>query len=122
VLTIDTLRADHVGADGGPAGVTPSLDALGRAGAVFLDATAHVPLTLPSHISIFSGRYPIAHGVHDNGSVAVPESVPMLATVLHATGITPQRSSRRTSFGDRPGWRADSRCTTIDSKTADARI
>jgi len=86
VLTIDTLRADHVGADGGPAGVTPSLDALGRAGAVFLDATAHVPLTLPSHISIFSGRYPIAHGVHDNGSVAVPESVPMLATVLHAAG------------------------------------
>src|SRR5260221_6747423 len=67
VITIDTLRADRVGVNGGPPGVTPGLDAIGRGGAVFLDATAHAPLTLPSHSSIFTGRYPLSHGVPDNG-------------------------------------------------------
>src|SRR4051812_36740545 len=62
VITIDTLRADRVGANG----VTPAIDAFGRAGASFADATAHAPLTLPSHASILTGRYPVGHGVHDN--------------------------------------------------------
>ena len=66
LITIDTLRADRVGANGGATGVTPALDALAREGAVFLDATAHAPLTLPSHSSILTGRYPTSHGVHDN--------------------------------------------------------
>ena len=52
LITIDTLRADRVGAAGGAVGITPALDALAREGAVFLDATAHAPLTLPSHASI----------------------------------------------------------------------
>src|SRR5438094_899815 len=50
VITIDTLRADRVA--GGAAGSAPALEALGREGAVFLDASAHIPLTLPSHASI----------------------------------------------------------------------
>src|SRR4051812_40683361 len=66
LITIDTLRADRVGVIGGSSDVTPSIDALGRAGAVFLDATAHAPLTLPSHASILTGLYPVTHGVHDN--------------------------------------------------------
>ena len=49
LVTIDTLRADRVGVCGGRAGITPTLDALGKDGAVFIDATAHAPLTLPSH-------------------------------------------------------------------------
>jgi len=86
LVTIDTLRADRVGVDGGPPGLTPALDALGRAGVVFLDATAHAPLTLPSHASILTGRYPISHGVHDNGGFALAESMPTLAASLHAAG------------------------------------
>lgn len=86
MITIDTLRADRVGVGGGRAGVTPALDALGHAGAVFHDATAHVPLTLPSHASIFTGRYPPSHGVSDNGGFALPGSVPTLASVLHDAG------------------------------------
>src|SRR5439155_24737166 len=86
VVTIDTLRADRVGVCGGPADLTPALDALGRRGAVFLDATAHVPLTLPSHASILTGRYPLSHGVHDNSGFTLPSAMPTLATVLHASG------------------------------------
>src|SRR5207245_894839 len=86
VVTIDTLRADRVGIDGGTPDTTPALDALGRSGAVFLDATAHAPLTLPSHASILTGRYPPHHGVHDNSGFVLAASVPTLATVLHAAG------------------------------------
>ena len=86
VVTIDTLRADRVFVPGGSAGPAPALEALGRAGAVFLDATAHVPLTLPSHASIFTGRYPTSHGVHDNGGFLLPESVPTLASTLRGAG------------------------------------
>jgi arylsulfatase A-like enzyme/Tfp pilus assembly protein PilF len=86
LVTIDTLRADRVGIDGGPRGLTPTLDELGRNGAVFLDATAHAPLTVPSHASILTGRYPTAHGVHDNAGFVLSDRVPTLATLLHAAG------------------------------------
>ena len=80
------VRADRVGVCGGPSGLTPALDALGRLGAVFLDATAHAPLTLPSHASILTGRYPLSHGVHDNSGFTLASAVPTLATVLHDSG------------------------------------
>jgi arylsulfatase A-like enzyme/predicted negative regulator of RcsB-dependent stress response len=86
LITVDTLRADRVGATGGSAGVTPAIDELARGGATFLDATAHVPLTLPSHTSILTGRYPIAHGVHDNSGFTLGADVPTLATILHGLG------------------------------------
>ena len=59
---------------------------LGRHGVVFLDATAHAPLTLPSHASILTGRYPTSHGIRDNSGYALAESVPTLATLLHGAG------------------------------------
>ncbi len=86
LVTIDTLRYDRVGVDGGPGDVTPTIDRLGREGVVFLDATAHAPLTLPSHASILTGRYPASHGVHDNAGFTLPATIPTLATVLHAAG------------------------------------
>jgi choline-sulfatase len=86
LITIDTLRADRVGATGGPPGVTPAIDELGRAGAVFLDATAHAPLTLPSHASILTGRYPTAHGIHDNGGFTLADSLPTIASLLRGGG------------------------------------
>jgi len=86
LVTIDTLRADRVWSAAGPAGLTPAIAELGRTGAVFLDATAHAPLTLPSHASILTGRYPLAHGVHDNSAFALDASVPTLATILRGAG------------------------------------
>jgi choline-sulfatase len=86
VITIDTLRADRVAGDGAAPTPAPTLRAIGRDGAMFLDASAHVPLTLPSHASIFTGRFPPAHGVHDNSGFVVPESVPTLASTLRGAG------------------------------------
>ena len=86
LMTIDTLRADRVGAISGKLDVTPAIDELARTGTTFTDATAHVPLTLPSHTSILTGRYPVSHGVFDNSGFRLRDEVPTLATVLHGTG------------------------------------
>ena len=67
LVTIDTLRADHVGCYGDASASTPTLDALARRGVRFETAVAHVPLTGPSHASILTGRTPLVHGFHNNG-------------------------------------------------------
>jgi arylsulfatase A-like enzyme/Flp pilus assembly protein TadD len=62
LITIDTLRADHVGCYGSRTVQTPNIDTLAAQGVRFDDALAQVPLTLPSHAVIFSGTYPMWHG------------------------------------------------------------
>src|SRR5688572_5958716 len=86
LVTIDTLRADRVGAYGGRGGLTPNLDALAARGAVFEEALASVPLTLPSHATILSGLEPPHHGVRDNGTYVFPEGRETLATRLQSAG------------------------------------
>jgi choline-sulfatase len=87
LVTIDTLRADHVGAYGGDRSATPRLDAIAAAGAIAPEASAHAPLTLPSHASLFAGRLPPALGIHDNISARRMPDVPLLAEVLKKTGF-----------------------------------
>ncbi len=67
VITLDTLRADRVGAYGYSGARTPSMDRLARQGVLFSQAFSHVPLTLPSHCTLFTGVLPLTHGVRDNG-------------------------------------------------------
>jgi len=75
LVTIDTLRADHVGCYGRAEASTPTLDALAGRGVRFATAVAHVPLTGPSHTSILTGRTPLGHGFRDNGGYAIPTGV-----------------------------------------------
>ncbi len=86
LVSIDTLRADHVGAYGSQAGATPSLDALAREGIAFLEAMTPVPVTLPAHVSMLTGLLPHRHGVRDNGLYRLPADVPVLAAALVAAG------------------------------------
>jgi choline-sulfatase len=86
LITIDSLRADHVGAYGAARAHTPALDTLARSGVRFEHAYAAAPITLPSHATILSGRYPPGHGARDNGMHVSP-AVPTLATELHARGF-----------------------------------
>jgi len=65
LITIDTLRADHVGCYGAESVKTPTLDALARDGVVFDRAISQVPLTWPSHAVILTGTYPFQNGVQD---------------------------------------------------------
>ncbi len=86
VITIDTLRADRLGIYGAAKVQTPNIDRLAREGAFARHATAHVPLTRPSHVSMFTGLYPAEHGVRDNVSPALPNDVPLLAERFKANG------------------------------------
>lgn len=65
LVTIDTVRADHVGCYGGKEAQTPTLDSLARDGVVFERAISQVPLTWPSHAVILTGMYPFQNGVQD---------------------------------------------------------
>jgi arylsulfatase A-like enzyme/Tfp pilus assembly protein PilF len=85
-ITLDTTRADHLGAYGYPTARTPNLDRLAAAGVVFENACASVPLTLPSHASLFTGRYPIATNVRNNGNYFLPAGETTLAEVLGERG------------------------------------
>jgi arylsulfatase A-like enzyme/Tfp pilus assembly protein PilF len=86
LVTIDTLRADAVGAYGATTGATPLLDRLAARGVVFRQAHAHNVVTLPSHSNILSGRLPFQHGVRDNAGFRFPKDTPTLATLLKAAG------------------------------------
>jgi arylsulfatase A-like enzyme len=86
VITLDTTRADRLGCYGDRAARTPALDALAREGIVFENCYTPVPVTLPAHCSLFSGRWPVAHGVRNNGSYKLAESELTLAEKLKADG------------------------------------
>ncbi len=87
LVTIDTLRADHVGAYGSPAGATPHLDRLASRGVVFENAFTTAPLTLPAHASLLSGLWPFRHGARVNGSDGIAPDAPLLAARLHEAGF-----------------------------------
>jgi arylsulfatase A-like enzyme/tetratricopeptide (TPR) repeat protein len=86
LVTIDTLRADHVGVYGDADAETPSLDALARRGARFEQAHSAVPITGPAHATILTGQYPPVHGVRDNVVFTLGGGHPTLATRLKAQG------------------------------------
>jgi arylsulfatase A-like enzyme len=87
LITIDTIRADRLGCYGFKEIETPNIDGLAASGTLFLDATAHVPLTLPSHTSIHTGHFPSFHGVHDNGGFYVSKSQTTLAEIFRQNGF-----------------------------------
>lgn len=86
LITIDTLRADRVGAYGFRTVPTPALDNLAAQGTRFTAAYATVPLTLPAHVSMLSGRLPVEHSVRTNDGYRVSHEVPMVAEALRAAG------------------------------------
>jgi arylsulfatase A-like enzyme/tetratricopeptide (TPR) repeat protein len=86
LITIDTLRADVVGSYGGRA-ITPNLDRLATRGARFDFAHAHAVVTLPSHASILTGRYPYEHGIRDNTGYRLAKDQRTAATRLKAHGF-----------------------------------
>jgi choline-sulfatase len=85
LVTIDTLRADAVGVYGAATRATPVLDRLAAEGMLFADAVAPMPLTRPSHFTIFTGRYPREHGVVNN-QLELPEEELTLAEVFQGAG------------------------------------
>ena len=86
LITLDTTRTDRLGCYGGTRGLTPALDGLAQAGAVFDAAYATAPLTLPSHATMLTGLYPPEHGLRINGEGVLSADVPTLAELLAGRG------------------------------------
>ena len=86
LVTIDTLRADHVGAYGYQTAATPTLDALAARGVRFKTVVAHAPLTGPSHASILTGLTPLGHGFRNNGGFILPLTVRTAAEDFRQAG------------------------------------
>jgi arylsulfatase A-like enzyme/Tfp pilus assembly protein PilF len=85
-ITIDTLRADHLGCYGYKQIQTPNIDALAAQGARFERAYTPVPVTLPAHTAIFTGTYPPLSGMHDFSGNKLSASQTTLASVLKQNG------------------------------------
>jgi len=85
LITLDTLRADHLGCYGNSQIKTPHIDRLAKEGVRFTGAVCQAPLTGPSHDSILTGLYPHTHGVRING-YPLPESSATAAEILKANG------------------------------------
>jgi choline-sulfatase len=86
LVTLDTVRADHLGCYGDRQAITPTLDRLAAEGLRFADASSAVPLTLPSHTSLLTGLLPLHHGLRNNGVGALRSGTATLATQLAAAG------------------------------------
>ena len=86
LITVDTLRPDHIGCYGHEGIRTPTIDALAGEGVLFENAVTSIPITLPSHASIMTGLYPPTHGIRFNGAIALSDSIVTLAEVLEDAG------------------------------------
>jgi arylsulfatase A-like enzyme len=86
LITIDTVRADHLACYGYGRIETHAIDALAREGVRFHNAYAQVPLTLPSHTVILTGTYPMYSGVRDLTPQDLPVMVPTLAEIFRRNG------------------------------------
>jgi arylsulfatase A-like enzyme/Flp pilus assembly protein TadD len=87
VITLDTIRADRIGAYGYQPAETPNIDRLAATGILFENCYAPVPITLPAHCSIFTGRYPLGHQVRDNGTFLLDEGEVTLAEKMKEQGF-----------------------------------
>jgi len=85
LISIDTLRADHLSSYGYKSIRTPEIDAYAQGGTLFTQSACQIPLTLPSHWSLFTSTYPFQNGVKEN-AVRVPAGAVTLASVLRSHG------------------------------------
>ena len=86
LITIDTLRADHLSCNGAENVATPNLDRLAREGVDFTRVRAAAPLTLPSHASILTGEYPPTHGIRENAATRLSDNQITMTEVLQSKG------------------------------------
>jgi choline-sulfatase len=85
LISIDTLRADHLSAYGYRAVQTPNIDAFAERGTLFAHADSQIPLTLPSHTSLLTSTYPFQNRIEENAERVSPGAV-TLASVLKSHG------------------------------------
>ena len=119
LISVDTLRADHVPAYGYRGVETPALDALRSDSILYENAYAHVPLTVPSHAALLTGLLPFANGVRDNAGFRLSPSIRTIASALkdagYATGAAVSSFALRRDRGLAAGF------DFYDDETSDER-
>ena len=118
VVTLDTLRADRLGCYGFRGIETPNIDAVAAEGVLFEQATSTVPLTLPSHTSIFTGLIPPHHGVRDNGGFFVEAKTTTLAERLKAGRLRDRRLRAARGCSTRAGGSTRASTSTPTASTS----
>lgn len=86
LITLDTVRADALGAYGQPLENSPTLDRLAAEGVLFERASSSAPSTLPSHATIMTGQFPFSHGVRSNAGYVLPDASVTLAEIFRERG------------------------------------
>jgi arylsulfatase A-like enzyme/tetratricopeptide (TPR) repeat protein len=86
LVSVDTLRADHLSCYGSETTSTPGFDRIAREGLLFENAASVAPTTLPAHASLLTGTSPFGHWVHDNVGFRLRQDLPTLASTLKARG------------------------------------
>lgn len=114
LITLDTTRADHIGAYGWSKAKTPNIDALAAKGVRFANAYCSTPLTLPSHCSILTGTYPLYHKIRNNGSYYLGKEATTLAERLKERGY--KTSAFVASFNVDSRFGVDQGFDTFDDK------
>ena len=116
IISIDTLRADHLPAYGYQKVQTPAIDLLAANGVVFERAYSHAPQTLPAHTALLSGRLPFETGVRDDVGTAVRPGERLLPQLLRERGystaaiVSGSRLQRRTPASARDSTSSTMRC------------
>jgi tetratricopeptide (TPR) repeat protein len=87
LISIDTLRPDYLSCYGSKKVKTPNIDSLAQKGILFRNTVSVAPVTLPSHISIFTGMIPPSHGVHDNSGFVLDPKIRTITEVLRENGF-----------------------------------
>ena len=87
LISIDTLRPDHLRCYGYDRETSPTVDALATDGVLFRTAIAQAPSTLPSHASILTGLIPSHHGAFHHARARLPDHITTLAEILKKEGF-----------------------------------
>lgn len=104
LITVDTLRADHLGLYGYPRDTSPAIDALGEAGIVFDRAMAQWPKTGPSFATLFTGQYPHSTGLTHKAALRVNEAYLTLPELMSHAGFTTAAVVSNGVLAERLGW------------------
>ena len=102
LVTINNLRADHVGAYDSETALTPTLDRLAATGTMYARAYTSSPQSIPAHATLFTGKHPPAHGVRDDGDFSLGDEQITIAERLRAQGYA--TAAVVSSFTSRRRW------------------
>lgn len=87
LISLDSLRADHVGAYGYSRDTSPNFDRFAKEGVLFRNAFATSPWTLPTHMTMFTGRSQLSHGVAEDTRI-LSTAIPTLGQIFQAAGYS----------------------------------